>query len=190
MPRNKGDKMPEGNLMGGMSRSGRRPGLFRGLAALAASLFLITSCVMPPPAPPLHEALLQETGYQLGGKGPEDGRGRPECAAESRYDGPDGPLLLLICVAPLDGHDSRIRYRVSYTPPEAGHRIWKIDASIPDATTQDLDILNSLDMKYGPGRKLTATQTWRWHLETAYLEVREDQYGVHFMLWDRSLRQS
>ncbi len=163
----------------------------RGLAVVTAALLLITSCVMPPPpAPPLHEALLQDTGYQLGEETTNSGIEQAECAAESRYDGPAGPILVLICVAPHGEEDGRIRYRVSYTPPEAGHRIWKIDASLPGATYQQLDILKTLNDKYGPGRRIKATKTWHWNLEAAHLELREDQYGVHFMLWDRSLRQT
>ncbi|WP_288905183.1 hypothetical protein [uncultured Sneathiella sp.] len=159
------------------------------LAVVAAMLVLLSSCVMPPPVPSLHEALLQETGYQLGEKSANLNEERAECAAESRYDGPTGPVLVLVCVAPQNGNDRRIRYRVSYTPPEAGHRIWKIDASLPGATYQDTDILKALAEKYGPGRKLKASETRRWTFDAAHLEVREDQYGVHLMLWDRSLRQ-
>jgi hypothetical protein len=152
---------------------------------------LATSCVMPPPQPPsLHEALLPDTGYQLGGKETRSGIERAECAAESRYDGTSGPVLVQVCVAPHVGSADRIRYRVSFTPPEAGHRIWKIDASVPGATYQQLGVLNKLRKKFGPGRKVKATDTWRWTLEAAHLELREDQYGVHFMLWDRSLRAS
>ncbi|MDF2368681.1 hypothetical protein [Sneathiella sp.] len=166
----------------------------RGMQAIAVAtsvMLLITSCVMPPPpASSLHEALLQDTGYQLGKETTNGGVERAECAAESRYDGSAGPVLVLVCVAPHNGEEGRIRYRVSYTPPEAGHRIWKIDASIPGATYQQLDILEQLTGKYGPGRKIEATKTWHWNLEAAHLELREDQYGVHFMLWDRSLRQS
>ena len=163
----------------------------KGLAVVATVMILITSCAMPPPPPSsLHEALLLDTGYQLGDKDATAGIAQAECAAESRYDGPTGPVLVQVCVAPYGEGNDRIRYRVSYTPPEAGHRIWKIDASVPGATYQQLDILDELTAKYGPGRKLDATKTWRWTLEAAHLELREDQYGVHFMLWDRSLRQS
>ena len=163
----------------------------RGGAVVIAAMLLVTSCVVPPPPPPsLHEALLQDTGYQLGGNETISGIERAECAAESRYDGTAGPVLVQVCVAPHGRSEDRIRYRVSYTPPEAGHRIWKIDASVPAATYQQLDILDKLTGKYGQGKKLDATKTWRWTLEAAHLELREDQYGVHFMLWDRSLRQS
>lgn len=163
----------------------------RGFAVVMAAMLLITSCVIPPPPiPSLHEALLQDTGFQLGDKDIKGGIEHAECAAESRYDGPTGPVLVLVCVASHGSNGDRIRYRVSYTPPEAGHRVWKIDASLPGATYQQLGIPKALNEKYGPGRKVKTTGTWRWNLDAAHLELREDQYGVHFMLWDRSLRQS
>ena len=160
-----------------------------GMVLLAVFLLLVTSCTAPPPSGSLYEALFNETGYRLGGDA-SSGVANAECAAESRYDGANGPVQLLVCVAPLENKAGRIRYRISYTPPEAGHLIWKIDASIPDKTLQNLGILRALEQKYGSAQIQADGQTLKWQADAAYLEIREDRYGVQFLLWDRSLRQS
>ena len=94
-------------------------GLGRLLVA-GASMILLTSCTVPPQMKmSLGQALLKETGYELGPENPAYGTDGAACAAESRYQGDSGPILMLVCVAPLEKEDRRIRYRINYSPPEA-----------------------------------------------------------------------
>ncbi|MEX1035551.1 MAG: hypothetical protein WDZ54_06305 [Sneathiella sp.] len=164
---------------------GRRLGI-----VISGALF-VSGCMAPPPQRiSLDQALLQETGYELGPENPAHGIDGAECAAESRYHGEAGPVLVLVCVAPFKKERGRIRYRINYSPPAAGHRIWKIDASLPDRKLQDLGMIEELESKYGPARKAANGQIFTWHLEAGHLEIEEDRYGVQITLWDRSLRQS
>ena len=157
-----------------------------------ATALLVTSCSAPPPPPSgkeLYKALLEDTGYQLGDDVPGGNSGSGECAVESRYGNTaSGPVALLICTRKLPDSSGRVKYRVNYTAPEAGHRIWKIAATFPEKSMQDIDIIKGYEEKYGTPRKVTNPLALTWQLEDAYLELSEDQYGVHLQLWDRSLR--
>ncbi|MCF8466230.1 MAG: hypothetical protein K9G33_02410 [Sneathiella sp.] len=160
--------------------------------ALAAAL-LGTSCSAPPPpktsGTQLYKALFKDTGYQLGDDVPAGNSRSGECAAESRYGNTEtGPVALLVCTGKSGDGSGRVKYRVNYTPPEAGHRIWKIAATFPDKSLQDIDFIKSFEEKYGTPRKVVNPFALTWQWEDAYLELSEDQYGVHLQLWDRSLR--
>ncbi|MFC4271736.1 hypothetical protein GQF03_16770 [Sneathiella chungangensis] len=174
------------------SQESSRAGIFlRLFALLMAAGVSVTSCTAPPPPPAatLPGALLTETGYRLGEGAVAEEIAGAECAAESRYDGAAGPVQLLVCVAPHAADGRRIRYRISFSPPEDGHRIWKIDASLPDQTLRQSEIPAEFAKKYGPPEVQQGGKTLKWQVGTAYLEIREDRYGVQFSLWDRSLRQ-
>ncbi|WP_373087856.1 hypothetical protein [Sneathiella sp.] len=176
----------------GLRRAGSERVRVSVLAVLVA--FALASCTAPSPPPPsgvpLHQALYKSTGYQLGDTtGGEGGGGLGNCAAESRYGkSVNAPVLLLICVYQPANAADRVTYRVNYTSPTAGHRVWKISATYPDKRLQDLGFVDDFEGKYGPPHKLTAPLTLTWQLEQAYLELREDRYGAHMQLWDRSLR--
>lgn len=154
---------------------------------------LLLSCTSPPPQTEksgiLHQALLDNTGYKLGN---EDIIGEKadttSCAVESRYgDLKTGAISRYVCV--VRGNTSqRVTYRVNFTAPDAGHRIWKIDATFPDKTVAELAIIEGFGKKYGMPHKVENPLTLSWQLETASLSVREDKFGVHVQLWDRGLR--
>lgn len=164
-------------------------GLGRLLVA-GASMILLTSCTVPPQMKmSLGQALLKETGYELGPENPAYGTDGAACAAESRYQGDSGPILVLVCVAPLEKEDRRIRYRINYSPPAAGHRIWKIDASLPDESLQTLGIIEEMERKYGAAKSTANARIFTWQAGTAHLEIEEDRYGVQISLWDRAVRQ-
>ncbi|USG61323.1 hypothetical protein NBZ79_19375 [Sneathiella marina] len=154
---------------------------------------LLMSCVAPPPQTEtsgiLHLALLENTGYRLGNEDINDGQ--PEttsCAAESRYgDSKTGAISRYVCV--VRGNTSqRVTYRINFTAPDMGHRIWKIDATFPKMKVADLAIIEEFENKYGAPHKVENPLTLSWQLETASLSVREDKFGVHVQLWDRGLR--
>jgi hypothetical protein len=112
------------------------------------------------------------------------------CAVESRYGNlKTSPVSELICVDKTASAGHRIRYRVNYTTPETGHRIWKISASFPEQTIDSLDIVDNLEKQFGPPHKVTEPLGLTWEREQAYLEIREDRNGVHMELWDRTLRK-
>jgi len=166
-------------------------GLGRLFVVGAGVALLLNSCAAPPPPAelPLGRALLNKTGYELGPDNPFLGIEGAACAAESRYQGDGGPVLVMVCVAPLEKEAGRIRYRINYSPPAAGHRIWKIDASLPDQTLQNLGIIEELESKYGAASASENARQFAWKTGTANLEVEEDRYGVQISLWDRSVRQ-
>lgn len=155
--------------------------------------FVLASCGAPPPTVPekgLTQALFEDTGYGLGNealKSAEPGQGA--CAVESRYgNSASGPVSQLVCVSRKGSGGDRIKYRVNYTMPSAGHRIWKITATYPDKKVTDLNLVDRLEAQYGMPRKVTDPLGLTWQKGTTYLELREDQYGVHLQLWDRALR--
>ena len=157
----------------------------------AGAALLLTSCAVPPPAEmSLGQALLKETGYELGSDNPALAGNGAACAAESRYPGEGGPVLVMVCVAPLEREGGRIRYRINYSPPAGGHRIWKIDASLPDQTLQNLGIIEELERKYGAASASENARQFTWKAGTAHLEIEEDRYGVQISLWDRAVRQN
>ncbi len=161
-------------------------GLFVFIAAI------LTSCAAPPPTPNggLNLALLEDTGYGLGSKGSNSAQtGQGSCAVESRYGySTNGAVSQLVCVSREGQDGDRVKYRISYTKPSAGHRIWKIAATYPDKKVGDLNLVEKLEAKYGTPRKVSNPLALTWQKESAYLELREDQYGVHLQLWDRGLR--
>tara|TARA_R110000787_G_scaffold7925_13_gene26626 strand:+ start:12469 stop:12987 length:519 start_codon:yes stop_codon:yes gene_type:complete len=166
-------------------------GLGRFFVVGASVALLLSSCAAPPPPAevPLGQALLKETGYELGPDNPVHRIEGGACVAESRYQGESGPVLVMVCVVPLEKEGGRIRYRINYSPPAAGHRIWKIDASLPDQTLQNLGIIEELERKYGTASASDSAHQFAWKAGTANLEIEEDRYGVQISLWDRSVRQ-
>ncbi|MBL4806158.1 MAG: hypothetical protein JKY31_02595 [Rhodobacteraceae bacterium] len=165
---------------------------FKALAAVFVACIILVSCAAPPPPPktgaPLHRALLDDTGYFLGETTASVGTG--SCAVESRYGNKRaGPVSEMVCVNRRGGNSGRVKYRVNFTAPDAGHQIWKITATFPDKKANDLGIIVGLEEKFGLPRKVENPLVLTWQAKDAYLEVREDQYGAHIQLWDRSLRQ-
>jgi hypothetical protein len=162
-------------------------------AIFFGSPLLLLSCAAPPSPTEksgiLHQALLDNTGYQLGNENIIGGKpDSTSCAVESRYgDAKSGAISRYVCV--VRGNTSqRVTYRANFTAPEAGHRIWKIDATFPDKKIADLAIIEEFGNKYGPPHKVENPLILSWQLETASLSVREDKFGVHVQLWDRGLR--
>ncbi|MEH6545983.1 MAG: hypothetical protein V7701_06130 [Sneathiella sp.] len=154
---------------------------------------LLLSCAAPSPQTELsgvlHRALLDNTGYKLGNDTVVDEKSETtSCAVEGRYGDPKtGAISRYVCVARAKDLQ-RVTYRVNFTAPDAGHRIWKIDATFPDKKVVELMIIEGFEEKYGKPHKVENPLTLSWQLETASLSVREDKFGVHVQLWDRGLR--
>jgi len=159
-------------------------------ASVIALLLFVAACASPPPetGSTFYRALYKKTGYFLGEDTSSVGSG--SCAVESRYGSKkSGPVSEMVCVNRQAGVEGRVKYRVNYTAPDAGHRIWKIAATFPEKKAKDLAFITDLEEKFGTPRKTESPLSLSWQVESAYLEVREDRYGVHLQLWDRSLRE-
>ncbi len=153
---------------------------------------VIASCAPPSPKVPdggLKQALFEDTGFGLGSNGSNlTSKEQGECAVESRYgSSPSAPVSLLVCVSRDAASGERVKYRINYAKPSAGHRIWKIAASYPDKNVADFN-MDKLEAQFGTPRRVSDPLALTWQKDTTFLELREDQYGVHFQLWDRSLR--
>lgn len=167
-------------------------GIINGILLFGLCL-LILSCTAPTPqiekSGVLHQALLDNTGYELGAENVlEANSDTTSCAVESRYENSkSGAISRYVCVI-REKTSHRVTYRVNFTTPDAGHRIWKIDATFPEKEVSDLTIIEDFERKYGAPHKVESPLTFSWQLETASLSVREDKFGVHIQLWDRGLR--
>lgn len=157
---------------------------------LLAAVLIVTGCAAErSTAETLYPVLLKETGYKLGAD--KAVRTAGDCAAESRYGGgTSGPVTVLVCVDRHVSGGGRIRYRIHFTAPEAGHRIWKMEASWPDTTMAETDLASELTEKFGPPERKDAPLSLIWQRGGAYLELAEDDYGLHLTLWDRNLRRT
>ncbi|MEH6525483.1 MAG: hypothetical protein V7723_05380 [Sneathiella sp.] len=166
--------------------------VFNSIFFFGLSLLLL-SCAGPSPQTEtsgvLHQALFDNTGYKLGNEAVVDEKsGTTSCAVGGRYGDPKtGAISRYVCVA-RGKVSQRVTYRVNFTAPDAGHRIWKIDATFPDKKVAELTIIERFEEKYGKPHKVENPLTLSWQLETASLSVREDKFGVHVQLWDRGLR--
>lgn len=147
---------------------------------------------LPEPAEPnLDRVFTELTGYGLGdlrAQHKEENYGK--CVAAGRFGKNNkGKIVQLFCFShlrPAPEHP-RTRYWISFTSPEKQHRVWRVEISVPKKKMADLSLVSELKRNIGAPRRYDLPPALAWKNKTAHLTVKQDDYGTHFLLWDRSL---
>ncbi len=140
---------------------------------------------------PLQTALASVTGYKLGDLVNPDGSENGKCVNAGRFGATTtGPVTQIFCFANKNEKSKarRTKYWVSFTPPEHDHKVWRVEISVPEKKASEVSLVSELVRYYGPPRKTEKPFRLSWKYQDMHLTVKEDDYGTHFLLWDRTLR--